>query len=507
MSQSQLTTPESKDMATSNNAATNGKVNNGVAPNTTTNPVTNLEESSDILTTPETDQRGAEVAETEAEQPSNPKQKNPLFLFFGAIALGALALGGWKYWEFASTHVSTENAQIQGHLSPIAAKVSANIQQVLVKEGEYVEAGQPLIMMTDEDLPWKLKQAEAGVAIAQAQLKTAQDNLQLTSQTFNAQLQQAGSRINANQAVVLAAQAKIAQSQAAVNTNQARVAQAQTEVNRTEADWQRYNLLYSQGAVSAQQADAAKTAYANAQANLAAVEQTVSQAAAEVNSAQAQLAQTQANVDVAQGQLNETQGSEQGITVQQDQQQLAQAQVQQAQANLSLVQQQSSYMVIRAPISGYIGELTAQVGQKTQVGQPLLSLVPLNAEQVYVQANFKETELHKLRVGETATVTIDAYPEEKFSATVAGISPATGASFALIPPDNATGNFNKVTQWVPVRLTFNSSKDPLHHLRPGLSVGVTVDVNSSGTNSPASEVNSSETNAANTNAAEPRSSK
>lgn len=246
-------------------------------------------------------------------------------MVLGTIALGTLAVGGWRYWEFASSHVSTENAQIQGHLSPIAAKVSANIQQVLVKEGDYVEAGQVLIVMTDEDLPWKLQQAEAGVAIANAQLKAAQDTIQLTSQTQAAQLQQAGSRINANQATVLAAQAKINQSQATVNTNQARVAQSQTEVGKTEADWQCYSLLYSQGAVSAQQADTAKAAYTNALANLAAVQQTVNQAQADVDSSQAQLVQTQANVDVTQGQLRETQASQQSVTVQQDQQQLAQA--------------------------------------------------------------------------------------------------------------------------------------------------------------------------------------
>lgn len=464
MSQSQLTTPESENLA----VPPKGKV---------LSKIDNLAESLPSQTTQEEIPEPKEDVDKLPLEPI-PKKKSPLFLVIGAIALGALAMGSWKYWEFASTHVSTENAQIQGHLSPIAAKISANIQQVLVKEGDYVQEGQVLVVMTDQDLPWKLQQAEAGVAIANAQLKAAQDTVQLTSQTLKAQLQQAGSRIDANQATVLAAQAKIAQNQAAVNTNQARVAQAQTEVARTEADWRRYGQLYSQGAVSAQQADTARAAYTNAQANLAAVEQTVSQAEAEVYSAQANLAQTQANVDVTQGQLTETQVSEQGVTVKQDQQQLAQAQLKQAQANLSLVKQQMEYTVIRAPISGYIGELTAQVGQKTQVGQPLLSLVPLDEEQIHVQANFKETELHKLGIGKTATVTIDAYPEEKFSATIAGISPATGASFALIPPDNATGNFNKVTQWVPVRLTFAPKSDPYHHLRPGLSVTVTVDTHS-----------------------------
>jgi membrane fusion protein (multidrug efflux system) len=150
-------------------------------------------------------------------------------------------------------------------------------------------------------------------------------------------------------------------------------------------------------------------------------------------------------------------------------------------AELALARQQLKYTAIAAPVTGYVGELTAQVGQKVQVGQALMSLVPLQADQIYVEANFKETALGKLHIGQQAEVEVDAYPGEKFPATIAGISPATGSQFALIPPDNATGNFNKVVQWVPIRLVFDANADPQHRLRPGLSVTAIVDTTSATT--------------------------
>lgn len=416
--------------------------------------------------------------EVVAPTPAKRSLKKGILLGLGALVLAAGSVTGWRWWQFQQTHVTTENAQIQGHLSPLSARIPATVQKVLVKEGDRVQAGQPLVLLEDEDLNLKIKQAEANLAIAQAQLRSASDTVSLTNQTNPVQVQQSQSRLAANLSSIEAAQADVAQAEAAIETNQAKVAQAQTEVNRTGADFRRYQALYQEGAVSAQQFDVARTAYENAQANLTAVNRTVNQAQAALSRAQAQLQRSQSEAAAARGQVQETQISGQQVTVQEDQRQLAQAQVDQAKAALALARQQVQYTVVKAPVSGYVGELTAQVGQKVQAGQPMLSVVPLKTDEVYVQANFKETALGKLQIGEKAEVEIDAYPGQKFTATIAGISPATGASFALIPPDNATGNYNKVVQWVPVRLVFDASTDPQHKLRPGLSVSVTVDTTS-----------------------------
>lgn len=403
------------------------------------------------------------------------QQRRGLMFVIGAIALTVGSIFGFHWWQFQSTHVSTDNAQIKGHVSPISAQVSATVKQALVNDGDYVKPGQTLLILEDQDLNLKVQQAEANLAAAQAALQSARDTVSVTSQTNFTQIQQAQSNLASKVAAVNAAQANVSQTLAKVDTNRASIAKAQTALNRAQADLQRYQALYNEGAIPAQQLDTAQAAYANAQAELVAAQKTVTQAQADVKNAQAQLQSAQAEVAAAQGQVAERQVAEQNVTVQKDQQQQAQAQVKQAQAQLQLARQQITYTTIKAPVGGYVGQLTAQVGQKVQAGQPLLSIVPLQTDAVYVDANFKETTLGKLQVGEKADVELDAYPGEVFSATIAGVSPATGSSFALIPPDNATGNFNKVVQWIPIRLVFDPNADPDHKLRPGLSVKVTVD--------------------------------
>lgn len=418
----------------------------------------------------------SESAENAVDQPAkrSPVRRKWL-LVIGAIALTIGSVTGWRWWQFQRTHVSTENAQIEGHLSPISAKIPATVQTVLVKNGEAVQAGQPLVMLEDRDLSLKIQQAEAKLAVAQAQLKSATDTIPLTSATNTTQVQQSQAKLSASQAAVEAAQANVEQAQAAIATHQAQVAQAQTAVNQAQADFRRYEALYREGAIAAQQFDATRAALETAQANLAAANRVVAQSQAEQRNAQAQLQKAQAEAEAASGQVSETQVSGQNVVIQADQRQLAQAQVKQAEAELALARQQLQYTTIKAPVSGYVGQLTAQVGQKVQAGQALMALVPLQADEVYVEANFKETALGQLHVGQVAEVEVDAYPGETFHATIAGISPATGAQFALIPPDNATGNFNKVVQWVPVRLAFDANADPQHKLRPGLSAHITVD--------------------------------
>jgi membrane fusion protein (multidrug efflux system) len=425
---------------------------------------------------------GEDEEDGEEQSKLGGKKRRKLLLVIGAIVLVVGSIFGLRWWQFQRIHVSTDNAQIKGHLSPISAKVPATVKQVLVNDGDYVKAGQTLLVLEDQDLNLKVQQAEANVRAAQAALRSAKDTVSVTSRVNPTQVQQAQSNVAAKVAAVSAAQANVNQALAKVETDRAGVDRAQTAVNKTQADFRRYQLLYSEGAIPAQQLDAARAAYGDAQAALVAANKTVAQDQAEVKNAQAQLRSDRAEVEVAQGQVAEQQASGQTVTVQKDQQQQAQAQLKQAQAELQLARQQITYTVIKAPVSGYVGQLTAQVGQKVQAEQPLLSVVPLQTDEVYVDANFKETTLGKLQIGEKAEVKVDAYPGETFHATIAGMSPATGSSFALIPPDNATGNFNKVVQWVPIRLVFDPNTDPQHKLRPGLSVTVTVDT-STGTKS------------------------
>lgn len=403
------------------------------------------------------------------------RKQGTLFGFLlGGLILTLGAIGGFRWWGFTQTHITTDNAQIRGHLSPVSSKIPATIQKVLVKEGDYVRAGQPLLILEDQDLILKERGAVAAVASAQAQWASLDHTLQLTQQTNPLQVQQSRDQFQAKLAAIAAGKAAVAQAQAYLASQRAAVAQTQSNLAQAQADYGRYLYLYRAGAIAAQQLDFAKTIYDQARVQVRVARKQVEQAQAQVTTAAAQYQRALAEGKAADHQVQQTQVSGQTVTIQEDQRKQAQAQIHQAIANLALARQQLSYRVIRAPVSGYVGQLAAQVGQKVQMGQALMAVVPLDTQQIYVEANFKETALGKLRLGERAQVAVDAYPGEQFGATVAGISPATGSSFALLPPDNATGNFNKVVQWVPVRLVFDVGGDPQHRLRPGLNVTVTV---------------------------------
>ena len=422
------------------------------------------------------DRESSSSVDDDSAEPPEKHKKIPRWVWIsGIIVLLVGGIFGWRWWQYQSTHPSTDNAQIKGHPSPVAAKINATVQQVLVRDGDYVQAGQTMVVLGDDDLVPKAQQAEANLASAQAQLKNATDTVPFTSATNQTQVQQSQANVVADQAAVVAAQASVRQAQAAVETNQAKVAQQQANLTQTQADFRRYEMLYQAGAAAAQQLDSHRASYQTAVAELAAARQTVAQSIADVGNAQAQLQKAKAQAQATQAALAQTQVAGQQVGLKQDERQQAEAQVKQAVANLVLARQQIQYLVIKAPVSGFVGNLTAQIGQRVQAEQPLLSLVPLQLDRIYVEANYKETAIHNLHIGQPAEVKVDAYPGQAFRATVAGVSPATGSTYALLPPDNATGNYNKVVQWVPIRLAFQPNTDPQHRLRAGLSVTVSID--------------------------------
>jgi membrane fusion protein (multidrug efflux system) len=454
-----------------------------------------------------------EEAPKEVESQSAPQKSSRwLGTVMGLLILIAGVMWGWRWWQYQLTHVSTDNAQIQGHISPVSARVSGTVEKVLVEDGDYVKAGQLLVILEAKDLKLSVQEAQANLAAAQARLKGATETVELTQDTHTPQVQEAQANLLAKQAAIRAAQTNLIQAQASVQEDLGKVHQseatvemaranrvkAQTQATKTQTDFRRYAYLSEQGAVAMQQRDTAQAAFQDAIAELKAAQEEVRQAQAEVNSNQALLRQAQAQVSTAQAQLQqaqaeaqastrkvaETQMAGQQVQIQQAQANIERSQVDQAKAALALAQQQLNYTVIRSPVAGYVGlgmgQLTVQVGQTVAPQQPLLSVVPLQSQQLYVEANFKETALKRLHLGQPAEIEADAYPGEVFEAVVAGISPATGAQFALIPPDNATGNFNKVVQWVPVRLTLKPGTDPQQKLRSGLSVRVTVEITASG---------------------------
>jgi membrane fusion protein, multidrug efflux system len=357
---------------------------------------------------------GTDENSPESAEPRAKRRRLPVIIV--GIAALALAVWGVNRYLYSRHHVSTDNAQVDGHITLIAPRVAAFVGRILVDDNQHVQAGDTLVVLDDRDLKVKLEEAEAELRAAEAAV---------------------GNRKQAGQA-----QAEFQASRAEAASVEASVTAAEADYKKAAADVERYRTLAAQKIVSAQQLDAAEAAASAAAAKLtsarrqaAAAGSQVSASGAAVRSADAQVAAAQSAVDNARLQLG--------------------------------------YAYITAPVSGTVAKRNAEVGALVQVGQTLMSIVP--DENVWVTANLKETQLTHLRVGDRAEFTVDAYPGQKFQGRVESLSPATGARFALLPPDNATGNFTKVVQRVPVRIAVDQPASSPVPLRPGMSVDVTIE--------------------------------
>ena len=290
---------------------------------------------------------------------------------------------GIRTMMFYAHHVETDDAQIDGHIAPVLARVAGYVTDVQVRDNQRVNAGEGLLQIDARDFTSRVSMAQAALA-------------------------------NAN---------------AAVAVGEANVAAAKSKNTKLSQDMTRATTLRAQHVVSEQEYDAAKWAFEAAAAEFTAAERAVT-------AARAQVAQRQADLEYAQLQL--------------------------------------SYTIITAPVSGTVSKKSIEVGQYIQAGQPLMAVV--DDREIWVIANFKETQLRRMRVGQAATIEVDAYPHVQFHGRIESIAAATGATFSLLPPDNATGNFVKVVQRLPVKIVFTEPPDASHPMRVGMDVTAVVDL-------------------------------
>lgn len=398
-------------------------------------------------------------------------------LLAATLGVGAIAAGvaGYHWWQFASTHEQTDNATVTGHLYQISSRIPGTVEAVPVDDNEIVQAGELLVRLDPDDYQVKVQQAQAALIAAQRQAEAAQANISLAGQTTQAKTSEAQGNVGQAIASISAAQAAVTEAQAGVPAAQAQLAQTEADLQKAQADYNRYQSLYESGAVSRQQLDAAQAAYRVAEAARTAAQQGVSQAQAKLAQAQQGVSQAQAQLESSRGGLQQAQAGGVQTDVNRSEYAAAQAAITQAQANLAEAQLQLSYTNITAPTAGRVGRKTVEVGERVQTGQPLMALV---GNEVWVVANFKETQVDRMRAGESVEVEIDAFPGRTFTGKVDSLSPASGSEFALLPPDNATGNFTKVVQRIPVKITLDpaSIRGYETQITPGMSATVTVDV-------------------------------
>lgn len=353
-----------------------------------------------------------------------PKKKSKGFIIVLALLVVGGAWFGISKYTYGLHHEDTDDAQVEANISPVIPKVAGFVKEVRVKDNQQVKKGDTLLILDDRDLAIKVQQAEASLATAESNLGAAK-------------------------AITSASKANISSTQSGISTANAQIEVAKINVWRTTQDYDRYANLIKDHSITQQQYEQALAAKQTAERQLQIIQQQKNQVAQQTNAVSSQSNATFSQIGVA-GSI------------------IKQRRVDVADAKLNL-----SYTVVIAPASGLVSKVNVQDGQYLQAGQSVFSVV-LNQD-VWVVANFKETQFQKMRIGQKVTVNVDAYPDHKFEATLTSFSPATGSRFALLPPDNASGNFVKVVQRLPAKIEFVNSKDSLvKQLRPGMNASVDV---------------------------------
>ena len=383
--------------------------------------------------------------------PKRPRRRRTLVL--AATGLVLIAAAGVWYWR-STAWETTDNAQIDGFIYPISSRVSGHVLRVMVDENQYVEAGTVLAQLDPKTYEVAIASAKATLANDEASAAALRTNVPITSTDTASQLTTA-------QADVANANAGLAGAERQFEAAQATLREAEANDLKAQDDVARYKPLaardeipqqqYSQ-AVNSQKATAAAVEAAGASA--AAAEQTVTQARSRVAQAQAQLRSAGTRPEQ--------------IAAQRSRALAAEAEAEKAAAALQQAQLDLQYTTIVAPVSGLVGQRSVQPGQNVSTGQQLMTVVPLDSQNIWVTANFKETQLKHMRPGQPATFSVDAYGRT-YEGRVLNIAGASGARYSLLPPENATGNYVKVVQRIPVKIVFNQGQDTTL-LRLGMSV-------------------------------------
>ncbi len=416
-----------------------------------------------------------EQTTTESQPPVSmrSRRKRALLISAGAISLVVVLAFGVRYFVWAAHHESTDDAYLAGHVHPISARITGTVQHVLIDDNQHVVAGQTLVILDPKDYQVRLDRAKAALDAAERQADTADAAIRTTSETATAQATQAEGSIGNAKAAIQASQAAVAVAEAGIPRAEAQLDESNATLQRDETDLHRYEDLYAKQQISRQMLDHQRASYQTALAARTAAKEQVRQAQAQLVAAQENVVEAKSQLTKSEGGLQSAEAARLETRVREGQFATAQAAVTEAQAALEDAELQLSYTMIMAPVSGRIGKKSVEAGQRVQIGQPLLAVVE---DQPWVVANFKETQLAKMRAGQRVEVEIDTFPKHKFYGHVDSLAPGSGNEFALLPPDNATGNFTKIVQRIPVKVVLDqaSTRGYENLLAAGMSAVVTV---------------------------------
>ena len=395
----------------------------------------------------------------DASAPKNNMRNHLKKLKLVGLGIVVVATAIALYWLLVLRYrVTTDDAYVHADSAQISSRVDGTVTEVMVDNDFPVERGQVLLQLDPRDFEVAVEQAQGVFARTQAEVRAMEISVSVTDIQTAAQLNKAEAEYQG---------AQDRKNEALHRLQQLRKQRegAYAEMIQTQRDYKRFETLFQSNVVPEERRDQANTAMVKARATVEATD-------AQIKALQASLQAIQQEVQQAQAQLKSAQAERQQVEVTKEKLAALRGQQQEAQSQLKAVQLDLSYTTVRAPISGYIAQKSIQVGDSVQKAQPLMAVVPLH--DVYVEANFKESQLKNVRLGQPAIIEADIYPGYLYHGKVSGIRAGTGAAFSLLPPENATGNWIKVVQRVPVKIILAEPPPADHPLRLGLSLFVTI---------------------------------
>jgi membrane fusion protein (multidrug efflux system) len=412
------------------------------------------------------------MAETKVEQQTSFASRLrqwmvPALILLMAVAIVFLISGNWNAWASEKAEQETDDAYIRADLTPLSTKVAGLVAAVAVSDYQTVKAGDLLVRLRDDDFRAQVQQAEAGVASGE----DAIINNQRQKELQDARIVQAAENIRAAEAQIKAADAGIEAANATIANARSAINGTKADVERTKLERRRQEALIATESATHQKVEQVVADQQRYEATQASKEADLATAMAQLASREADLARAKAQLGSAAAEL-EAQKRQRAVL--DSQELLLRADLNSKRAALSLAQTNLGYTQIVAPENGIVSERKVRAGQLVSPGTQVLTLVQ---SEVWVQANYKETQVRHMRAGDGAEIKVDAFPGVVFHGKVDQVAPASGSQFALLPPDNATGNFTKIVQRVPVKIVLQAGQTELDRLRPGLSVIATIRAN------------------------------
>jgi membrane fusion protein (multidrug efflux system) len=405
--------------------------------------------------------------------PTEPVKKKKGFLVplvLTSIVVGIVGCGAYFYM---SAREETDDAYVDAHISNISSKVAGNVLEVRVNDNENVKSGQILVKLDPIDYDVKVAQYNANVEQAKFQALASQSRIGMSAMSAEGQNTQANATVTATEADIESAKSALAQAQTDIKQQRARIVEIDAQLQYAKSDFERYKAVFEQRAVKKQDYDKARQAIQVSDAQREGAVQALEMAQQKEIQARSQLNQVMQQLKRSHGGVTSALASIKQTEIDKQQYASAIANVKKAEADLKQSKLQQSYTTILAPVSGRVGHKAVEVGQHIEVGQVLMAVVQ---EDPWITANFKETQVGRMHRGQPVEVKIDSFPGQVFKAYVDSMAPASGAKFSMLPPDNASGNFTKVVQRIPVKLIFDqkSMGEYKGRIAPGMSCIVTV---------------------------------